>query len=357
MPAAPREVTVPLTPRARFDVIDVRAEAARQHGDALDEFDNCLYCSFHTTAGYLDQSLASRLDRQDNGVEAYVGAFRTVFPEGADYRHDNMAERSELSEAQRVVEPRNGDSHLGFMAAGLKNVVTYQNVPGAPVRFVDLDGMSADQRPRQRVTTIVGYAAEEVVAHVRISVPVSGHPIDSINLKDARLGVYEQLADLIAKFEVGKGRLRLDLAPVERHVGLTVNEYETLLMQHDLTEVMRDPVRFVAERGRHAWHDPRLVPTKTLGYAKYDLVRALNEALDALGLSESLIERAIAKMMGVPAERFFRMKRSVSLLVSDRQQEGRGQIVEGTYQSPILVQWRPSESRVREIHATLTRFV
>ncbi|MEW5981987.1 MAG: hypothetical protein AB1806_06405 [Acidobacteriota bacterium] len=357
MPAAPREVTVALTPRARFDVIDVRAEAARQHGDALDEFQNCLYCSFHTTAGYLDQSLASRLGRQGNGVEAYVGAFRTVFPEGADYRHDNMEERSELTDAQRVVEPRNGDSHLGFMAAGLKPVVTYQNIPGGPVSFVDLDGMQADQRPRRRVTTVVGYAAEEVVARVRISIPVSNHPLDSVNLKDPRLGFYEQLAEMIGRFGVGKGRLRLDLASKERHVGLTVNEYETLLMQHDLTEVMRNPVRFVAERGRHALHDPRLVPTKTLGYAKYDLVRALNEALDALGLSESLVERILAKMMGVPAERFFRMKRSVSLLVSDRQRDGRGAIVEGTYQSPILVQWRSSETRMREIEATLTRFV
>lgn len=357
MPAAPREVTIPLTPRARFDVIDVRAEVSRQHGDALDEFENCLYCSFHTTAGYLDQSLASRLDRKGNGVEAYVGAFRTVFPEGADYRHDNMEERTELSEAQRVVEPRNGDSHLGFMAAGLKPVVTYQNLPGSSVNFVDLDGMQADQRPRQRVTTVVGYSAEEAVARVRISIPVSGHPIDSINLKDPKLGVYDQLADMIAHFGVVKGRLRLDLAPRERHVGLTVNEYETLLMQHDLTEVMQDPVRFVAERGRHALHDPRLVPSKTLGYAKYDLVRAINKALDTLGLSESLVERVLAKMMGVPAERFFRMKRSVSLLVSDRQQEGNGAIVEGTYQSPILVQWRPSETRVREIEATLTRFV
>ena len=37
---------------------------------------------------------------------------------------------------------------------------------------------------------------------------------------------------------------------------------------------------------------------------------------------------------------FLRMKRAVSLLVSDRDSDGRGAIVEGTYQSPILVQWR-----------------
>ena len=41
----------------------------------------------------------------------------------------------------------------------------------------------------------------------------------------------------------------------------------------------------------------------------------------------------------MPAARFLRMKRAVSLLVSDRQSPGAGAIVEGTYQSPILVQW------------------
>jgi len=50
------------------------------------------------------------------------------------------------------------------------------------------------------------------------------------------------------------------------------------------------------------------------------------------------------------------MKRSVSLLVSDRQSPGTGAIVEGTYQSPILVQWHRAK-RVRALDVTLTRFV
>jgi hypothetical protein len=59
----------------------------------------------------------------------------------------------------------------------------------------------------------------------------------------------------------------------------------------------------------------------------------------------------------VPAARFLQMKRSVSLLVSDDQNGKGGAIVEGTYQSPILVQWRRCERRARRIDVTLSQFV
>jgi thiamine phosphate synthase YjbQ (UPF0047 family) len=355
MSVAPLELTVPITPSARFDVIDVRRRVADLHGDALDPYPRCLYNSFHTTAGYLDQSLAMRLEKRRRGISGYVAAFRTLFPEGAGYRHDDLHDRSELSADQRDVEPRNADSHLAFMAAGLRTCVTYRNRLQEPVRFVDLDGVQ-DGRPRQRLTSVVGYSAEVEVARARLDVPVSAHPVDSINLKDPGLGIYEQLAALIAQHGVIHGRLRLALSAGERQAGLTVNEYETLLMEHDLIEVLRDPLRFMAEKSRHALAAPRAVPSRTLDYAKYDLVRAFNEVVDALGLSESMIERILARAIGVPASRFLRMKRSVDLLVSDRTNPRLGTIVEGTYQSPILVQWRPAASRVRHVEATLYQF-
>ena len=65
----PVELTVELTPRARFDVIDVRGRAAVLHGNVLDAYRRCLYYSFHTTAGYLEQSLATRLTRSRSSVE------------------------------------------------------------------------------------------------------------------------------------------------------------------------------------------------------------------------------------------------------------------------------------------------
>jgi thiamine phosphate synthase YjbQ (UPF0047 family) len=356
MPGAPVEVTLELTPRARFDVIDVRQHALAVHGPTLEVYPRTLHCSFHTTAGFLEQSLASRLSQRPQGIAPYIELFRTMFPEGAGYRHDEMELRTELTRAQRRVEPRNGDSHLAFMAAGLRTCVAYRNHRPMPVWFVDLDGMNAGT-PRRRKTSVLGYNQEVEVGRRRIAVAVSGHPVDSINLKDPRLGIYEQLADLVAQHGVSKGRIRVDLAPGEREAGLTVNEYETLLMRHDLAEVLRDPLRFMTEKARHVLADPRAVPMKTLGYAKYDLVRTFNQLVDALGLGASRVERLIARAIGVPASRFLGMKRSVSLLVSDRQSTGRGEIVEGTYQSPILVQWREPARQVRQLDVILTRFV
>ncbi|MBA2301413.1 MAG: hypothetical protein H0W08_02115, partial [Acidobacteria bacterium] len=45
------------------------------------------------------------------------------------------------------------------------------------------------------------------------------------------------------------------------------------------------------------------------------------------------------------------------LLVSDREVTGHGAIVEGTYQSPILVQWHRGAGPARVLDVTLTRFV
>jgi thiamine phosphate synthase YjbQ (UPF0047 family) len=356
MSSAPAEFTLGIQPSARFDVIDVRRLLHDRHGDALDAYPRALYCSFHTTAGYLDQSLASRLVKRRRGVAGYVEAFRTLFPADAGYKHDALDERHELTHDEKQVEPRNADSHLAFMAAGLSTCVTYRNRPQLPVNFVDLDGMNGSV-PRKRTTTVVGYHREAEVARLRLDVPVSAHPVDSINLKNPRLGLYEQLDDLLKRKGVSTGRVQLELGARERCAGLTVNEFETLLMQHDLMEVVRNPLRFMAEKSRSALANPRSVPGRTLDYAKYDLVRAFNEVVDALGLNESILERVLSKAIAVPAARFLRMKRGVNLLVSDREGAGHGRIVEGTYQSTILVQWRPTMARVRHIDATLYEFV
>jgi hypothetical protein len=233
--------------------------------------------------------------------------------------------------------------------------VTYRNNPGEPVCFIDLDGVH-DGRPRRRRTSVLGYSHEETVAQARIVVPVSRHAVDSVNLKSPRLGIYDQCSQLVARHGVRKGRIRLALAPGERNAGLTVNEYETLLMRHDLSEVLRDPLRFMAEKAGHMLGNPLAIPARTLDYAKYDLVRVFNQLLDALGLHESMVESVLARAIAMPASRFLRMKRSVSLFVSDRQND-RGAIVEGTYQSPILVQWHRGQRQSRVLDVTLTRFV
>jgi len=353
MAATPVEVTLELTPRARFDIIDVRERLRSAHGDLLDAYPRHLYHSFHTTAGYLEQSLAARLTRQRATVAPYVEVFRTMFPEGAGYEHDQLDRRQDLTSAERAVEPRNADSHLAFMAAGLSTCVSYVNRPQEPVCFVDLDGVT-DGRPRRRLTSIVGFTREREIARLKIGVPMSDHPIDSINLKDPKLGIYEQIVQTVKQNGVTSGRVRLELGGAERQAGLTVNEYETLLMRHDLVDVLRNPFRFAAEKGRHMLAHPRSIPAKALDYAKYDMVRALNQALDLTGLRASLLERLFARAIAVPAGRFLRMKRAVNLRV--RESDGHGVIADGRYQSPILVQWHRADGRVRVLDATLTSF-
>lgn len=356
MPTTPTEFTLELTPRARVDVIDVRRVIASKFGDALDAYPRALCCSFHTTAGYLDRGVATRLGGNHADVMPYIDVFRTMFPEGAGYEHDKLERRTELTEEQKPREPLNADSHLAFMAGALRTCVSYPNRRGEPLAFVDLDGIH-DGHVRQRRTTVLGYSSEETVAQSRIVVPVSSHSVDSVNLKDPGLGVYETCRELVARHGVTKGRVRLTLASGEHHAGLTVNEYETLLMRHDLREVLRDPLRFMAEKAGHMLGNPRAIPAKTLDYAKYDLVRVFNKLVDALGLRESMVESVLSKAIGMPAARFLRMKRSVSLLVSDRNEPGHGAIVEGTYQSPILVQWHRGARPSRVLDVTLTRFI
>ena len=351
----PLEVAIEISPRARVDLVDVRHRISETHGNRLEAFPQALYASFHTTAGYLEQSLATRLTKTRNGLAPYLTFFRNVFPEGAGYKHDELHLREELSEAQRRVEPCNADSHLAFISAGLRSCVTYRGRAGEPVYFIDLDGVN-DGRPRQRVTTVLGFNTEEEVARDQVAVPMSAHPVDSVSLKDPRFGVYQRCQELIERHGVTKGRLQLALAPAEDQAGLTVNEYETLLMRHDLAEVIRDPLRFMAEKSRHLLADPRSIPNKTIDYAKYDMVRVFNELVDALRLSDSVVEQIVSRFFGAPARHFLRMKRSVSLPISDRETPGEGRVAQGRYQSPILVQWRRSKPRARLVDITLTRF-
>ena len=188
------------------------------------------------------------------------------------------------------------------------------------------------------------------------AIPVSKHHIDSINLREDRVGLFEWLRELIRRHEISKGRIEISLDASEKNSGLTVNEYETLLMRHDLIEVLRDPIRFMADRGRNLLRDPRSIPHVTLNYARYDLVQVINQLMDLTGMSESLVERAVAKFIATPARRFLRIKRSVNLLVTDDGKTEVGDIVQGTYQSPVLVQWNKSDSQSRQLRVQLYRF-
>jgi hypothetical protein len=127
-----------------------------------------------------------------------------------------------------------------------------------------------------------------------------------------------------------------------------------MLMRHDLVEVLKDPLKFAAQRGKHMFDDPLAIPTKTLNYAKYDFPRLLNSLMEALRWDHSVLERTMAKLMAVPARRLLRTRR-VSFLASNASGASRARLVTGTYQSPILVQWQSAAGQQRTLHVSLVR--
>ena len=228
------------------------------------------------------------------------------------------------------MEPRNADSHLAFIAGGLRPCVTHPNRPGESVFFVDLDGV-VEGRPRRRLTRLIGFNNERIVRTTRIEVPVSAHPIDSINLKDPRLGLYASLSEFVAAAGVGKGRLRIVLDPTERHSALTINEYETLLMTYDLAEVLRNPLRFSPRKAGTRWQTRARCPPKPSATRNTTSSASSTRALIPWACVDRSWRKCLRGRLPCPAARFFRMRRSVSLLVSDRG-DGTHGLIEGTYQ-------------------------
>ncbi|HYE58384.1 MAG TPA: hypothetical protein VD948_07745 [Rhodothermales bacterium] len=355
MPAS-QEFTLELTPSARFDLVDVNTLLREAHGDVLHGFRRALYVSYHTTAGYLDEPACSALGHDGPAVRALVNRYRGLYPEGAGYHHDRLEARTELSDEQKQTEPLNGDAHLSFIGSGLAGCVSYARAAQHPAWFVDLDGVGP-AGPRLRRTTVVGYDEEAVVE--RFTLPVQApHAIEAINLRDPRLGLLDEVEARVRKLGLSKGRVDLRLAPTEEDgAALTVNEYETLLMQHDLAEVLRNPFRHAARRGWHALRDPRHVKEKTKDYLKYDMLVLLNDRLDHWRLRGTAIERLTDALVRKAALKYLRMKRAVSLPVSDQDLTGQaGAVVQGTYQSPILVQWHRPRTGVRLLEARIVAF-
>ena len=350
------EIRLELTPKTRFDIIDVTEHVNSEYEGFFAEYNKTLYCSHHTTAGYFEQSLCDKLDHNSDSVKSFLHPFQELFPPRADYNHDKIHLRSELTDEQKLTEPLNGDSHLTYISSGLENCVTYHNTPNTPVYFIDLDGV-CDGRARQRKTTIYGYNREECVGIVPLSIPVSGHRIDSVNLRDPRLGIFEQLEEQVHKHGINRGRIEIVLAPEEDHVALTVNEFETLLMQNDVADILSNPMRFMAQKSWNMLRDPKTVPIKMLNYAKYDLVHVVNKTLDKLNMSSSMVGKGIQNVLANKAAKALRMKRVVSFLVTQGTSSDKPGIVSGTYQSPILIQWNSKSNNVRRLEAAIYRFI
>lgn len=355
----PFHATLRIMPASRIELIDVRGKLLDEFGDRFTKYTRSFYISNHTTAGYLDQRLAELLEHDGRGIKGYLQLFQELFPAGADYVHDAMHLRSELSEKQRGEEPLNADSHLTFIGAGLHNSASYHLNGSEPVWFVELDGVHVGGT-RHRRTTVIAYDHEEEVASLRVPVRTSVHPIDAQNLRDPKLGFIGTLQRMVEKHRVAFGRFDVSLPNEEQDAGLTVNEYETLLMNYDLREALRNPFRFMARTGKDvtaALRHPLTIPAKAVNFAQFDAFHVLNLVLDRIGLRDSLVERVVNRAVALPVSHFLRMKRGFSLPVLDRSGGGAGEIGWGTYQSPILVQWKGPRRQARTLDVRLVRFV
>src|SRR5436309_2115571 len=106
---------------------------------------------------------------------------------------------------------------------------------------------------------VIGFHCEVVVVQMRLWVLLSGHPIDSINLKDFALGFFEEFAEFIAKTDVSKKQLHIALNHNEHDTTLTINEFKTLLMKYDLTAILHNPFQFITKKTRQTLANPHLL--------------------------------------------------------------------------------------------------
>ena len=195
----PTEVRLTLAPQRRFEAIDVntriaerggrRAAAAQARAVLLVAHDRRLSRAEPVGAAAPRRGSARR--SSSGSFHARLSAGRRVPPrsDGAADRADRRAEGSRA--AQRRFAP-----HLHRRRpAQLRHLRTR---PDAPVYFIDLDGAYKATR-RTRTTAVVAYDQERVVLRTPVIIPVSKHPIDSVNLADPRIGLLEQVNELLAQ--------------------------------------------------------------------------------------------------------------------------------------------------------------
>ena len=77
----PLEVTVDIVPTSRYELIDVAPRVREQVGDRLQGYRKVLYCSHHTTAGYLEQGVTSRLGKTNEELDPFFKFFQQLFPQ------------------------------------------------------------------------------------------------------------------------------------------------------------------------------------------------------------------------------------------------------------------------------------
>ena len=77
--------------------------------------------------------------------------------------------------------------------------------------------------------------------------------------------------------------------------------------------------------------------------------------MDNVQIGRAIIERGLSFLSG-PASRLFRVKRGIQLFIAGRGDAGRERILQGIYQSPILIQYQQAAQGVRRLEITLWAF-
>jgi thiamine phosphate synthase YjbQ (UPF0047 family) len=91
MAPPPLELSLELSARERFEMVELRSRFSSEHDESLASYPRCLYWSAHTTAGFLDRSLIR--DLGSDHISTYLETLRQIFPEGAGYAHDRLERR------------------------------------------------------------------------------------------------------------------------------------------------------------------------------------------------------------------------------------------------------------------------
>jgi thiamine phosphate synthase YjbQ (UPF0047 family) len=355
MPIEPSKIMLELLPKSRLCVTNVSDRITEEYGSLLRNYHRLLLCSLHTTAGYLEEDLSAKLGHNERRLRQFIRSFQKIFPQNAGYSHDRLELRAELAECEKEKEPLNADSHLTFIGAGLENCVEHVNETDSPVYFVDLDGVYKKHH-RRRSTVILAYNKRKLVYHGEFRIPVpEGRSINSFNLKDTKYGLFQHVNNLLYSYGVANGLIEIRLGRGERHAALTVNEYETLLMRNDLPNAIRDPLHYMIGRGRSLIQNPGSIAAKTRGYAVYDLVHFYNEIMNTLRIGRPLFEK-IFPYLSASASRVFRLKRNVKFMVSGADRSRTGHVIQGRYQSPILLQYKRPAQEFRSLEIEVWKF-
>jgi len=363
---SPTVTTLGLSARSRLDMHNVSQILAEAENGCFTSYDKVAIASMHTTAGFLEQPFATKLGNSEEGIGHLVRSAHRLFPEGAPYWHDQMELRDELSEEQRKVEPLNADSHLAFICLGLCNSVQYNFDPKDPIYFIDLDGESRGTF-RSRKLLAIGYNDTDCVHEEVLSIEMPDRDRCALDLSKN----FNDLQALASEHKIRQGLVTFELDSGESHAGITVNEFETLLVERDITDVLLNPLKYMLSNVSEFARKPLMLPRQAKKILMYELHLAIRDGLKLAGRSVSaveylaerlhmrlpLLEYVIDRIANPIEARWMNLGSKARFLINAENGEPSGSIKVGTYQSPILIQWRRPDSDKRKLRARLLRFV